>query len=130
MVVKFLSPEWTSEVERALNASSDFLQAARGHAVRLQQVITQTPEHGDDVKYFFRLEEGQAHLGLGELADPEATITQSYTTAAAINRRELPVQNAFMRGQLKVTGNFMKLMQLSGVVSAMVKATGSVPTEY
>jgi putative sterol carrier protein len=129
VTVKFLSSEWATEVERALNASPEFSDAAQGHTVQLQQVVTGTPEDAE-VKYFFRLEDGRAHLGLGELSNSEATITQSYATAVAINKRELHIQNAFMRGELKVSGNLMKLMQLTGVVTAMVQAIATVPVEY
>jgi putative sterol carrier protein len=129
MAVKFLSAEWAATVEHAMNSSVDFTNAAAGNNARLQQVVTDTPE-GEDTRYYFVLEEGSAQLGLGELVDPDATITQSYSTAVAINKRELPIIGAFMQGQLKVTGNTMKLLQLGGVVGAMVQAISSVDVHY
>lgn len=129
MAVRFLSAEWATAVEHAMNSSSDFTKAATGNNARLQQVVTATPE-GEDTRYYFVLEEGSAQLGLGELVDPDATITQSYSTAVAINKRELPIVGAFMQGQLKVTGNTMKLLQLGGVVGAMVQAISSVDVHY
>lgn len=129
MAVKFLSAEWVAAVEHAMNSSVDFTNAAAGNNARLQQVVTDSPE-GEDTRYYFVLEEGSAQLGLGELVDPDATITQSYSTAVAINERELPIIGAFMQGQLKVTGNTMKLLQLGGVVGAMVQAISSVDVHY
>ena len=129
MAVKFLSAEWAAAVEHAMNSSPEFTKAAAGTNARLQQIVTDTPE-GDDARYYFVLENGAAQLGLGELIDPDATITQSYGTAVAINKRELPIVGAFMQGHLKVTGNTMKLLQLGGVVGAMVQAISSVDVHY
>lgn len=129
MAVKFLSEEWASTMTEALNSSEEFKKAASGQQVKLQQVVTDTPE-GGEAKYYFTLDGGNAQVGLGEVADPEATITQNYETAVAIVKEELNAQNAFMQGKLKVSGNMMKLMQLQGVFNAMPKAAGDIEVEY
>ncbi|HEV3473085.1 MAG TPA: SCP2 sterol-binding domain-containing protein [Actinomycetota bacterium] len=129
MAVKFLSDEWAQEVTNALNASEDFQSAASGQSVKLQQVVTDTPDGGEQ-KYFFTLEGGKVQVGLGEITDAEATLTQSYETAVAITKQELNPQNAFMQGKLKISGNMMKLMQLQGVFNAMPKAVTDVEVEY
>ena len=129
MAVKFLSDEWAQEVTNALNASEDFQGAASGQSVKLQQVVTDTPD-GGEAKYFFTLEGGKVQVGLGEITDAEATLTQTYETAVAITKQELNPQNAFMQGKLKISGNMMKLMQLQGVFNAMPKAVTDVDVEY
>ncbi len=129
MAVKFLSDEWAQEMTNALNASDDFQSAASGQSVKLQQVITDTPDGGEQ-KYFFTLEGGKVQIGLGEITDAEATLTQTYETAVAITKQELNPQNAFMQGKLKISGNMMKLMQLQGVVNAMPKAVTGVDVDY
>ncbi|HJR45259.1 MAG TPA: SCP2 sterol-binding domain-containing protein [Actinomycetota bacterium] len=129
MAVKFLSEEWASTMTDALNSSEDFKKAATGQQVKLQQVVTDTPD-GGETKYYFNLDGGTAEIGLGEATDAEATITQNYETAVAIVKQELNAQNAFMQGKLKVTGNMMKLMQLQGVFNAMPKAASDVEVEY
>ena len=129
MAVKFLSDEWAQEMTNALNASDDFQSAASGQSVKLQQVITDTPDGGEQ-KYFFTLEGGKVQIGLGEITDAEATLTQTYETAVAITKQELNAQNAFMQGKLKISGNMMKLMQLQGVFNAMPKAVTDVEVEY
>ena len=129
MAVKFLSDEWAQEVTNALNASEDFQGAASGQSVKLQQVVTDTPD-GGEAKYFFTLEGGKVQVGLGEITDAEATLTQTYETAVAITKQELNPQNAFMQGKLKISGNMMKLMQLQGVFNAMPKAVTDVEVEY
>ncbi len=128
MAVKFLTEEWAQTMTEALNSSDEFKQAASGQQVTLQQVVTDSPE--GEVKYYFKLDGGQAQVGLGEAADAEATITQNYDTAVSIVKQELNAQNAFMQGKLKISGNMMKLMQLQGVFNAMPKAVSSVDVEY
>jgi putative sterol carrier protein len=129
LAVKFLSEEWARAMTDALNTSEDFRKAAANHQAKLQQVVTEIPD-GGDAKYYFRLEGGTAEVALGELADAEATISQNYETAAAINKMELNAQTAFMQGKLKIQGNMMKLMQLQGIVNTMPKAVSGVEVEY
>jgi putative sterol carrier protein len=128
VAVKFLSEEWAQAITDALNSSEAFQKAATGQQAKIQQVVTDSPD--GEVKYYFKLESGSADVSLGELADAEATISQNYDTAAAINRSELNAQNAFMQGKLKISGNMMKLMQLQGVINAMPQAVSDVEVDY
>ncbi|HYI45818.1 MAG TPA: SCP2 sterol-binding domain-containing protein, partial [Actinomycetota bacterium] len=125
MGIRFLTEEWASTMTEKLNASDDFKSAAANQQVKLQQVVTDTPEGGES-KYYFTIEGGEAQVALGEISDAEATITQNYETAVAINKQELNAQNAFMQGKVKISGNMMKLMQLQGVFTAMPKAVDDV----
>lgn len=126
MAVKFLSEEWTKAVTEALNSNDAFKQAAAGKTVKLQQVVT-TPE---ETKYWFKLEDGQAEVGLGEIPDPEATLTQDYDTAAALSRAELNATAAYMSGKLKIQGDLMKLMGLQGMFNTMPEAVKGVEVDY
>lgn len=128
MSVTFLTQQWAQEVTQALNASADFRTAAAGKQVRLQQVVTDGPQ--GETKYYFTLEEGAAEVGIGELADADATVTQDYATASAISRGEIGPQQAFMQGQLKITGNMMKLLQLQGVLGTMPNAVRGLEVDY
>jgi putative sterol carrier protein len=128
VAIKYLSEDWAQEMTNALNSSDEFQSAASNQAVKLQQVVTDAPE--GEVKYFFTLEGGKVQVGLGEISDAEATLTQSYETAVAITKQELNAQNAFMQGKLKISGNMMKLMQLQGVFNAMPKAVSDIEVEY
>src|SRR5687767_12535830 len=113
---------------KGLNSSEEFQKAASGQSAKLQQVVTDAPQ--GEVKYYFKLEGGQAEVQLGELADAEATITQNYETAVGVTKQEINAQNAFMQGKLKISGNMMKLMQLQSVVNAMPKAVSHIDVEY
>jgi len=127
--IKFLTEEWASTMTDSLNSSDEFQSAASGQEVKLQQVVTDVPD-GGEAKYYFTLEGGKAQVSLGEVEGPDATITQNYETATAINKQELNAQQAFMQGKLKISGNMMKLMQLQGVFNAMPKAVTGVEVDY
>jgi putative sterol carrier protein len=129
VAVKYLSEEWAGAVTQALNSSDDFKKAATGQQAKLQQVVTDAPD-GGEVKFYFKLEDGNAEVALGELADAEATISQNYETSVAMDKGELNPQNAFMQGKLKIAGNMMKLMQLQGVINAMPKAVSGLDRDY
>ena len=128
MAVKFLSEEWAGTMTEKLNGSEEFKKAASGQTVKLQQVVSDAPD--GEAKYYFVLDGGSVDVGLGEVADADATITQNYETAAALSKQELNGQQAFMQGKLKISGNMMKLMQLQGVFNAMPKAVADVEVEY
>ena len=129
VAVKYLSEEWAGAVTEALNSSDDFKKAATGQQAKLQQVVTDTPD-GGEVKFYFKLEDGNAEVALGELTNAEATISQNYETSVAMDKGELNPQNAFMQGKLKIAGNMMKLMQLQGVINAMPKAVSGLDRDY
>jgi putative sterol carrier protein len=128
MAVRFLSQEWAKAVTEAVNSSTEFTEAAVGHEARVQQVVTDGPE--GETRYYFAIGDGSARIGLGEMEGAEATVTQSYDTAVAISKREIHPQQAFMQGQLSITGNLLKLLQLQGVLSALGHAIGEVDVEY
>lgn len=129
MAIKFLSDEYYKELNNQLQSNEAVLNAAKGQNVTIQQVTTDTPS-GGEVKSFLKITDGAPEVGSGDIANAEATVTQSYETAVAINKGELNGQAAFMQGKLKIQGNMMKLMQLQGFLQAMGSAASGIDTEY
>lgn len=128
MSVKFLSEEWTEAVQDALNASEPFRSAAGSQTTKVQQVVT-GPD--GEVRYWFKLDGGQASLGLGDSPeDVDATITQDYDTAVALSKNELTGTAAYMSGKLRVSGDLMKLMQLQAAMGQMPAALKDIEVEY
>jgi putative sterol carrier protein len=126
--VKFLSEEWTTAVADALNGNESFKSAAGSQATKIQQVVT-TPE--GEKKYWFKLEGGQASLGVGDIGEPvDATINQDYETAVALAKNELTPTAAYMSGKLRVSGDLMKLMQMQGALMQMPTAMKDLDVEY
>ena len=124
---KFLSEEWAGEVKTALQSSDAVKSAAGNMNARIQQVV-----NGPDgeTKYWFTLEGGNVDLGLGDIENPDATITQDYDTAAALSKNELTGTAAYMSGKLRVSGDLMKLMQLQGVLGQLPAALKDIDVEY
>ena len=128
MGVKFLSAEWCSGVQDALNASEAFTKSAGSLSANIQQVVT-SPD--GEVRYWFKLSGGQAALGLGDSADAvDATITQDYDTSMKLSKNELTGTAAYMSGKLRVAGDLMKLMQLQGALGQMPAALKDLDIDY
>jgi len=126
--VKFLSEEWAQAVQDALNSNDSFKSAAGSQSAKIQQVVN--IDEGEK-KYWFKLDGGQATLGMGESPDPvDATITQDYATAEALAKSELTGTAAYMSGKLRVSGDLMKLMQLQGALGQMPAALKDLDVEY
>jgi len=129
MAVKYLSEDWANEVTNLFRQSEPLTKAIKGQNFAIQQVVTDVPDRGE-VKYFARSADGVPEIALGEAENPDATITQTYDIAVALDKQELNPQAAFMQGKIKITGNLMKLMQLQGFVSQLGPAVASLEREY
>lgn len=110
---KWLSKEWHEETKRLAEGQPE----RPGASARLQYVVTGGPD--GDVRYFWLLENGKLlDADLGDLPDPEITLTQSYEDAQKIQQGELDANAAFMQGRVKVTGNMAKLMALLPITNS------------
>jgi putative sterol carrier protein len=127
VTVKFLSPEWAQALKTELNASEDFRRAAAGQRATIQQVITQGE---GDTHYWIRIADGQIDLGVGDVEATDATITQSYESAAALARGELSPVTAFMTGKLKIAGNMGMILGLQGALAQLPAAMARIDVEY
>jgi putative sterol carrier protein len=128
MPVKYLSPEWIDEYNAAL-AKDDAVRAAlKGKNAAIQMVVSDGPQ--GEVRYWLRIADGTASTGLGDAADADVTITQSYETAAAVAKGELDGQKAFTQGKVKIGGKMLKMMQLRGPMAHVQAALSTLDTEY
>ena len=92
MSVKFLSDEWAEALKAELNLSDAFRQAAAGQKATIQQVISGAE---GETHYWITIDDGSIDLGTGDIEGEDATITQSYDTAAALAKGELSPVTAF-----------------------------------
>lgn len=129
MALKYLSEDWAKEVNNRLQASEALRNAAKGQSCSIQQVLTDVPEGGEK-RYYFKVDDGAVELGLGDVPNPDATITQSYETAVAIETGRIGAQAAFMQGKLQVSGNLIKVMSLQTVFQTLPGAIGQLEREY
>ena len=127
MSVKFLSDEWAQALKAELNESEDFRQAAAGHKATIQQIITGTE---GTTNYWITIGDGKIDLGVGDIEGEDATITQSYDSAAALARGELSPVTAFMTGRLKIAGNMGMILGLQGALAQLPAAMAKIDVEY
>lgn len=83
-----------------------------------------------EVRYWLRIADGSVSAGLGDADNAEVTISQSYDTAAKVDRGELDGQKAFTLGKVKIKGKMMKMMQLRGPLAELQRALNTIDTEY
>lgn len=110
---QFLTPEWV-EAAHAIRAEFEGQAPAPAHIVRMNQIITEVPFGDSDIKAFMDTSGGSMEMGLGELENPDLTVTVDYETAKAIIVDGNPQagMQAFMAGKVKVVGDMTKMMAL------------------
>ena len=127
-MAKFLSSDWATEVNQALDNHAGF-KSAIGNA-DLGIAFNVSGGGDGDVAYYLKTAGGDVDLALGNLDAADVTINTNYETAAAISRGDLNVQTAFMTGKLKVAGNLAKLMMHQSAIMQWSAAVKDLPTEY
>ncbi len=113
MAYQFLTQEWIDEAKR-LRDEVGPPATPPAHTVRMNQVITDVPFGDGEVKVFMDTSGGDVNLDLGELDNPDLTVTVDYETAKAIIVDQNPQagMQAFMAGKVKVQGDMTKLMAM------------------
>jgi putative sterol carrier protein len=125
--VKFLSDEWAHALKAELNQSEEFRRAAAGQKATIQQVITGVE---GETHYWITIDDGTIDLGTGDIESEDATITQSYDSAAALAKGELSPVTAFMTGKLKIGGNMGMILGLQGALAQLPAAMAKIDVEY
>lgn len=82
---KFLTPEWVAAAT-ALRDEMDDEVPPPAHSVRMNQIVNEVPVEvaEGDVLAYMDTSEGEMKMGLGQLDDPDLTVTLDYATAKAI----------------------------------------------
>lgn len=129
-MARFLSDPWLDE----LNAAARRREPRQGETAEaslvLQQVVTGGPD--GERRYWVHLERGRVAFGSGEADAPDATFTQDYETAAALNRGELSAEDAFLAGRVRVSGDLAVLLSHRSALTTLddVFADVRVRTTY
>jgi len=110
-VPRYLSPEWFTAAQTALDASTSLKDASKGVAIDVQHLVTGAPD--GDLTFHVHVNDGTARIDRGETADPTVTFIESWDTAKAIAQGELSAQGAFMTGLIRVRGDLPKLVEHS-----------------
>jgi len=89
-------------------------------SVRINQVITEVPFGDGTITAYVDTSDGEFHLELGELDEPDAVLMTDYATAKAMLVDQDPTiaMQSFMAGRIKVQGDMMKLMAMQTAMPA------------
>lgn len=128
MAVKFLSEEWATAIQDAVNNDENFKNVAGSISICVQQEITGCPD--GDKTYHMGINDGEAFVELGVTDKADLTLKQSYATAVAIAKGELNLQSAFMGGQIQVQGNLALAMQYQPALQSLEGAISNVEVDY
>jgi len=130
-VSQFLSADWCGEMTALLQGSDEFRKASGNVELTVQQVVEAVPP-GDTIRYYLRINKGDATVALGDAPSPGAdvTVAQDYATACEIAKGDLNMQNAFMSGRIRVTGDMGKVMAHQASLASMESLRDQLEVEY
>ena len=113
---QFLSAEWM-DAARALREEYRGKGTGIGHAVKMNQVITDVPFGEGTINSHMDTTSGEVEMDTGHLENADVTVTLDYETAKAIFVDGNPQagMQAFMAGKIKVQGDMTKLMAMQQV---------------
>ncbi len=120
-MAQFLSEEWLDGA-KAIREEYRGKSAPAAHQVKMNLVIKECPDGiGEDgtVNSHMDSTSGEMEMDMGHLDDPQLTVTLPYEVAKSILVDGNPQagMQAFMSGQIQVTGDMTKLMAMqSGAV--------------
>jgi hypothetical protein len=112
---KWLSKEWLDQTR----AMADSQPERPGASARIQYIVSGGAD--GEVRYFWVLEDGKLlESELGNVTEPDITMTTSYEDAKKIQQGELDPNAAFMQGRIKIGNNtnMAKLMSLMPLTNA------------
>lgn len=112
----FLTDEWMEAARELRERFADRLPDVTIE-VKINQVITDVPFGDGVIRAYVDSTEGSLDLELGELDEPDVTLTIDYHTAKAMIVGQDPavVMQSFMAGRIKIQGDMMKLMAMQAV---------------
>jgi putative sterol carrier protein len=128
---KYLSKEWTAEVERQCRKQLS-PEKMKHITSSMLTVYTNCPDKKTHA-LFYRLVDGKVDsitLVEGTMPKAEFTITADYEIFARISRAELKARAALMSGKMNLKGNLVKALTLAPTVDRLNEVLASVPTEY
>jgi hypothetical protein len=113
MTHPFLSTTWM-DAAKAIRSNYAGQAPKITAVIRINQVITDVPFGDGTINSYMDTSSGEMEVELGELENPDATVTTDWATARAIfglNDQAAAMQ-AFMGGKIKVAGDMMKMMAM------------------
>ncbi len=116
---EFLSSEWLEEFH-SISARLGADRIGIEGAVRLNQIVSGCPFQAEPLKAYLSTANGYLEIGIGELEDPDLTVSLDYDTAKVMFVDLDPQRaiEAFLGGKVLVTGDMTKLLGLAQALAA------------
>ena len=129
-MVRYLSLEWIDALTAEVAASTALAAVAADHTIGVTQVVADGPE--GDVVYHLQVAGGQASFGTGAAHPEDVRMEQSWDTAVGVATGKLAAQDAFIGGQIRLSGDQQRLISAQPVFKALdaVFATVRGRTDY
>lgn len=109
----FLSPEWIAAAKGIRDEYAGRVDAPTME-LRANVVVNESPFDEGQINGYVDTSSGQMAIELGELEDPEITVTLPYEVAYSlfVERNPEAAMEAFLRGRILVEGDVSKVLQL------------------
>ena len=141
--MKFLSPEWVAQLDQQLKASglclsasaassqTNSLDGASEHHSNFPdticiQSIVRLPDAQPSLCYFITMDADRATASSGLAATPDLTLSQTWAVASAIAQGQRDAHEAFLMGEIKVTGDVTKLLPLADIALQVQQISAAV----
>jgi putative sterol carrier protein len=128
---KYLSPEWTEEVQK--RAKEKLTPERMKHITSSMLTVNKNCPDGRDWAVYYEIVDGvvaEVSLKEGDLPKAEFTITADYELFARISRTEMKARAALMSGKMRLKGPLVKALRLSPLVDRLNEVISTIPTEY
>jgi len=115
----FLTDEWMEAARSLREQYADRLPDVTIE-VRINQIVTDVPFGEGVLHAYIDSSDGSLELELGELDEPDVTLTTDYDTAKAmvVDQDPAVLMQSFMAGKITIQGDMMKLMAMQASVPA------------
>ena len=112
----FLSPEWIAAV-KAIREGYAAEASKVTTSIRMNLVLTDVPSDlspDGGMNIFLDTSSGDIVVDVGELEEPDLTLTTDYDTTRTIlvDRDQAAAMQAFLSGKIRVQGDMMKMLAM------------------
>ena len=125
-MAKFLSDEYFSEVQTALNQDTKWTDSIKNFKSTMAINVTDVGQN-----YLLSVENGSTSLQkVSPGAPAEFTLDGTYDAWTKVAKGELDIQSAVLRGQLKFKGSLVKALSYKDKLMRVAEILRDVPKEY
>ena len=134
MAHKFPSTEWVNALRELLNGSESYQRSAKDWEGDFIFIVEPDDAYPDTAYLHLELYHGSSPgagvVEEGNLPETEYTLKSPYSTWRKVIDGKLDPIQGMMTGQLKLTGNLMKIMRYPKAAQDIVSCCANIPTDW